>query len=48
MVKSPISFLQDLNFSSTPLIMTGITFFLHGFGRTGVPRGGSEEPGLEA
>ena len=32
----------------TPLNITGIEFFTLGLGRTGVPRGGSEEPGLEA
>ena len=46
-LNSPDSFPQDLNFSSTPLIMTGIVFFLFDFGRRGVLRGGSEEPGLD-
>ena len=43
---SPVSFLRDFMFSSTPPIMTRIVFFLQDLGRTGVPRGGSEEPGL--
>ena len=41
-----ISGLQFLNFSSTPLSITEIELFILGLGRTGVPRGGSEEPGL--
>ena len=45
-LNSSISFLKDLNFSSTPLIITGMMFFLHGLGCTGVLRGDSEEPGL--
>ena len=45
-LNSPISFLQDLNFSSAPLIITGIVFFLYGLGSTGVPVGASEEPDL--
>ena len=36
----PLSILHVLNLSSTPLIITGIVFFLYGLGRTGVPRGG--------
>ena len=45
-LNSPCSFFQDLNFSLTPLIMTGIVFFLHGFASMDVPRGVLEEPGL--
>ena len=45
-LSSPISVLQFLNFSSTPLSITGIEFFIFGLGRTGVPGGGLEEPGL--
>ena len=41
----PISFLQVLNFSSTPLIFTGIVLLVIGLGHAGAPRGGSEEPG---
>ena len=35
----------DLNFLLTPLKMTGIEFLMFGLGCTGVPEGGSEEPG---
>ena len=45
-LNSPISFLQFLNSLLTPLRMTRIVFLMLGLGRTGVPRGGSEEPGL--
>ena len=38
--------LQFLNFPSTPLRMTGIEFLMLGFGRTGVPKDGSEVPGF--
>ena len=37
---------QFLNFPSTPLSITGILFLRFGLGRTGVPKGGSEEPDL--
>ena len=46
-----ISFLQFLNSSLIPLRMTGIEFLMLGFGRTGVPKGGSQgltSTGLEA
>ena len=45
-LNSPFSFLQFLNSSLTLLRMTGIEFIMLGLGRTGVLRGGSEEPGL--
>ena len=45
-LNSPVSFLQGLNFASTPLIITGILFYLYDLGHTGVPRGDSGEPGL--
>ena len=45
-LNSPDSFLFVLNFSSTPVIVAGIEFFLRVLGRTGVPRGSSDEPGL--
>ena len=45
-LNSPISVIKFLNSSSTPLSITGTEFFTLGLGRTGVPRGGSEEPGL--
>ena len=45
-LNSPINFLQFRNYSLTPLRMTGIVFLWFGLGRTGVPRGGWEEPGL--
>ena len=45
-LSSPISCLQFLVLSWTPLIITGIVILCRGFGRTGVPREGSEEPGL--
>ena len=41
-LNSPSNFLQFLNFSLTPLRMTGIVFLRFGLGRTGVPRGGWE------
>ena len=43
---SPFRVLQFLNFSSTPLNITGIEFFILGLGCTGVLRGGLEEHGL--
>ena len=46
-LNSPINDLQFFNFLSTPLSITGIVLLRLGFGRTGVPRGGSEEPGLD-
>ena len=47
-LSSPIMDLQFLNFPSTPLSITGILLLRLGLGRTGVPKGGSEKPGLEA
>ena len=38
--------LQFSNLPSTPQCITGILFLMFGLGRTGVPRGGSEEPGF--
>ena len=38
--------LQFWNFPSTPLSITLILFLRFGFGRAGVPEGGSEEPDL--
>ena len=35
---------QFVNFTSTPLSITGILFLMVGFGQTGVTGGGSEEP----
>ena len=45
-LNSPINDLRFLNFPSTQLSITGIVFLRLGLGRTGVPRGGSKEPGL--
>ena len=45
-LNSPINCLQFRNSSMTPLRMTGIVFLWFGLGRTGVPLGGWEEPGL--
>ena len=45
-LSSPKSCLQFLNFSSTPLMITGILFFKLDDGLTGELSGGSEEPGL--
>ena len=45
-LNSPIMDLQFLNFPSTSLSITGILFLRLGLGRTGVPKGGLEEPDL--
>ena len=39
--------LHVLNVSSMPLVMVGVLLNVTGFGRAVVPKGGSEEPGVD-